>query len=75
MNFGQAVEELKNGKKVCRGSSNWKDFYLELRTETSISSSSHICIDTKRPNKYLQSFVPWIPTPADMLAEDWEVLG
>ena len=32
MNFGQALEEMKNGKKVARQGWNGKNQYIELAT-------------------------------------------
>ena len=37
MNFGKAIEELKNGKKVCRNGWNGKGMWLELQTPTELS--------------------------------------
>ncbi len=82
MNFGQALEALKSGKKVARSGWNGKDMWLLLVREDEWSHEersewSHFNPATKlapwigmktADNK----FVPWPASQTDMLAEDWE---
>lgn len=79
MNFGQALEELKAGKKVVREGWNGKGIFLELQTPDNHSKMTHpyIYIDTlglKTANpKAPKGRVPWLASQTDMLAEDWKV--
>lgn len=81
MNFGQAIEELKNGKMVCRGGWNGKGIFIKLQTPTEQSkmTSPYIYIDTtglQGNNPHApRSLVPWLASQTDMLAEDWEVVA
>ena len=88
MNFGQAIEALKAGKRVSRSGWNGKGMWLALMPSTIIPEAS--------VNERTKPFVPsgdlrvgayivmwtadgtwqpgWLASQADMLAEDWEVL-
>ncbi len=86
MNFGRALEALKAGKKVQREGWNGKGMFLFLvpgsrfvvnrppllgiyPEGTEVSYHAHV--DMKTAQGYV---VPWLPSQADMLAEDWSVL-
>ncbi|MEA5058257.1 MAG: DUF2829 domain-containing protein [Anaerotignum propionicum] len=77
MNFGQAIEELKKGKKVCRKGWNGKGICLELQVpdEHSKMTSPYIFIDTTglvTDNAAApKSRVPWLASQTDMLSDDW----
>lgn len=77
MNFGEAIEELKKGKKVRRAGWNGKGIFIELQrpTETSKMTHPYIYIDTtglqSENNLAPRSLVPWLASQTDMLAEDW----
>jgi hypothetical protein len=80
MNFGQAIEKLKEGKKVTRKGWNGKGIFIELQVpdEHSKMTQPYIYIDTLglqtvNPNAP-KGRVPWLASQTDMLAEDWEVL-
>lgn len=80
MNFGQAIEKLKEGKKVTRKGWNGKGIFIELQVpdEHSKMTQPYIYIDTlglqtANPNAP-KGRVPWLASQTDMLAEDWEVL-
>ena len=49
MNFGQAIEALKVGERVCRQGWNGKNMYLELQAPTKIQSMevSSLCSQPK----------------------------
>ena len=69
MNFGQAIELLKQGKKVQRNGWNGKNMWLALQIpdEHSKMSLPYIYMftaDTK--------LVPWLASQTDMLCEDWQ---
>ena len=79
MNFGEAIEALKSGKKVAREGWNGKGMYLyladgDLLTDA-IGDGSFPFIDTivikTVDNKYC---IGWIASQTDMLAEDWNIV-
>lgn len=79
MNFGKAIEELKNGKRVCRRGWNGKDIFLELQVPDEHSKMTHpyIYIDTTGlqtdNSEAPKNRVPWLASQTDMLSEDWEI--
>jgi hypothetical protein len=80
MNFGEALEQLKNGKKMCRKGWNGKGIYIEMQRpdEHSKMTLPYIYIVTNNlitdnPNAP-KGVVPWLGSQTDILAEDWEVL-
>ena len=80
MNFGQALEELKMGKKVARKGWNGKGIYLELQVpdEHSKMTLPYIYIVTNglvtdNPNAP-KGIVPWLASQTDMLSEDWIIV-
>ena len=80
MNFGQAIEALKAGKKVARKGWNGKGIFIELQNpdEHSKMTHSYIFIDTTglqtdNPNAP-KDRVPWLASQTDMLAEDWMIV-
>jgi hypothetical protein len=79
LNFGQAIQALKNGFKAARLGWNGKGIFIELQVpdENSKMTSPYIFIDTtglqtENPNAP-KSRVPWLASQTDMLAEDWVV--
>ena len=83
MNFGQAIEALKAGKKVSRYGWNGKGMFLFLREGRLITgvdpstpmggdfeSLPHICMRTADG----KCCVGWLASQTDMLGEDWEVV-
>jgi hypothetical protein len=68
INFGQAIEALKQGKKVARAGWNGKGMHLELQRPDAHS---------KMPLPYIYMYtaqgdnVPWLASQTDMLSEDW----
>lgn len=85
MNFGQALEALKAGKKVCRTSWNGKGVFLFLVPGSKFQVNRkpllgiypegteieyHAHIDMKAAQGCV---VPWSASQVDMLSEDWEV--
>jgi hypothetical protein len=80
MNFGQALEALKSGKKAARSGWNGKGIFVELQRpdEHSKMTSPYIFIDTTglqttNPDAP-KSRVPWLASQTDMLSEDWMVI-
>ena len=80
MNFGQAIEAMKEGKKVARSGWNGKGIHIELQRPDGDSkmTSPYIFIDTtglQTENPAApKSRVPWLASQTDMLAEDWVVV-
>jgi len=68
MNFGQALEALKEGKKVTRGGWNGKDMWLALQTPDEHSKMTLPYIYMKTADEHL---VPWLASQTDLLAADW----
>ncbi len=79
MNFGEAIEALKKGKKLARTGRNGKGIFIELQTPDAHSkmTSPYIYINTtglQTDNSAApKSLVPWLASQTDILAEDWEV--
>ena len=80
MNFGKALEALKEGKKVARKGWNGKGIYLELQNPDAYSKMTlpyiyivTTSLITDNPDAP-KGVVPWLASQTDMLAEDWIVL-
>lgn len=80
MNFGQAIDGMRDGLKVRRSGWNGKGIFIELQKpdENSKMTSPYIFIDTTglqtdNPDAP-KSRVPWLASQTDMLAVDWEVV-
>ena len=79
MNFGEAIEALKDGRKVARKGWNGRGIFIELQVPDSHSKMTHpyIYIDTtglQTDNSYApKDLVPWLASQTDMLAEDWTI--
>ena len=83
MNFSEALRLLKDGKTVCRSNWNGKGMYLYL-VAGSTFKVNRAPLNGLLPNgtevNYLPhidmrtvdgSFVPWLASQTDLLAEDW----
>ncbi len=81
MNFGDAIRELKAGRRLARQGWNGKGIFIELQVpdEHSKMTSPYIYIDTtglQTDNEAApKSLVPWLASQTDMLAEDWMDVG
>ena len=90
MNFGEAIEALKSGKRVSRAGWNGKSMWLALMDDMVVPPEhinertlQHIDNPTVplRVGAYIVMWTAqgtwqpgWLASQADMLAEDWEVL-
>ena len=80
MNFGQALEALKQGKRVARKGWNGKGIYIELQRhdEHSKMTQPYIYIVTTglvTDNEAApKGIVPWLASQTDMLADDWNIV-
>ena len=82
MTFGQAIEALKQGKKVARKGWNGKGMYLfladteEMHTKAEIGPARAVavmpCIVMKTAQDNLQP--GWLASQNDMLSDDWTLV-
>lgn len=83
MNFGQAIEALKQGKKVSRNGWNGKNMFIFLREGRMITgvdkgtpmggdfeSLPHLCMKTADG----KCCVGWLASQTDILGEDWGIV-
>lgn len=84
MSFSEALFCLKQGKKAARKGWNGKKQYIELATNISYRNVSgeqvnaeHAAIGNKAIAFVGTSGVQlgWLASQADMLADDWEIVG
>lgn len=80
MNFGKAIEALKDGKKVARKGWNGKNQYIQLATGISYKTADGEIVNCEHEaiGNMAIAFVGtsgvqmgWLASQADMLAEDW----
>ena len=81
MDFGQAIKEVKNGKRIQREGWNGKQQYVELASSISYVNAQGKIVNVEHAaigNNAL-AFVGtsgvqlgWLASQADMLAEDWK---
>ena len=83
MNFGKAIDLLKEGKKVSRKGWNGKNQYIELATNISYKNvdGEIININHKTIGNKAIAFVGtsgvqigWLASQSDMLSDDWELI-
>lgn len=78
MDFGKALENLKNGHKVCREGWNGKGMWLLMQRPEENSKMTLPYIYIEYPTGHVAypngSRVPWLASQTDMLADDWLVL-
>lgn len=77
MNFGQAIEALKAGKKVQRDGWNGKGLTLELQMPDAHSKMTLPYIFMRYPSDAKTTpgaAVPWLASQTDVLAEDWRIV-
>lgn len=84
MSFGLAIEAAKKGKRIARKGWNGKRQYVELATAISYASPIGAVVNAEHDaigNQAL-AFVGtsgvqmgWLASQADMLADDWMIVG
>lgn len=83
MNFGNAIEAVKAGKKASRTGWNGKSQYIELATCVSYKNAAGEVVNVNHDalGNNAIAFVGtsgvqlgWLASQADMLAEDWRIL-
>ena len=83
MKFGQAIEALKQGKKVAREGWNGKGMYVIYSSPVALNLERPLVYDseigTEKPSLPLillktagYMYVPWLASQTDILAEDWQ---
>ena len=84
MSFGLAIEAMKKGKKVARRGWNGKNQHIELATRISYMTAEGVFVNVEHEaigNKAIAFCgtsgvqMGWLASQADMLAEDWMVVG
>ena len=85
MKFGLAIEAMKNGERVARKGWNGKDMYVFLAyeadfvTDADISAFDQLEVevaDMLIMKTAQNTFQPgWLASQADMLADDWYIVG
>ena len=78
MDFGGALELLKEGLKVSRLGWNGKGLWLELQRPDEHSKMTLPYIYINYPTDAQNTpgaRVPWLASQTDMLAEDWEIVS
>jgi hypothetical protein len=71
VNFSQALDLLKDGRKLSRMGWNGKGMWLSLQVPDAKSKMTLPYIYMRTVNWHL---VPWIASQADLLADDWCVV-
>lgn len=82
MDFGKALEALKEGKKVARSGWNGKGMFLLYVPSEKWGIIDKIGLGIPKGNLLSWigmktadgKFVPWLASQTDMLTEDWEVV-
>lgn len=86
MNFGQAIELLKDGKRVTREGWNGKGMFLFLVPGSTFRVNRPPLLGIYPPDTEINyrshidmktaqgDVVPWVCSQSDMLAEDWQVI-
>ena len=83
MDFGKAIEAVKNGKKIKRTGWNGQDQYVELVSHVSyrrpngeVVNATNLSIGNKALlfHGTLGDQVGWLASQGDMLSDDWVVV-
>ncbi|MHA1470576.1 MAG: DUF2829 domain-containing protein [Candidatus Asgardarchaeia archaeon] len=76
--FGQAIQALKEGKKVSRSGWNGKGMWLKLMAsggkKASIEGDEFEYCDFINMKTADNKIVPWLASQTDMLSEDWGII-
>lgn len=69
--IGEAVKEMRDGKRVCRSGWNGKGMWLELQVP---DTNSKMTLPYVFMRTVQADLVPWLCSQTDLLATDWEVV-
>jgi hypothetical protein len=72
LNFGLAVEAMKQGAKVSRSGWNGKNMHIQLVSMSTLPPGHLPYIEMKTVD---DKRVPWLASQTDLLAEDWSVVN
>lgn len=87
MNFGKAIEAMKEGKRVSREGWNGKNMFLFLVNGSNFITNREPLLSilgdgvevTYQPHIDMytadKTIVPWLASQTDMLAEDWGIVS
>jgi len=70
MDFGRALDFIKNGRRLCRSGWNGKGMYIQIQKPDENSKMTFPYIFMKTVDG---SLVPWLASQTDVLAEDWNI--
>lgn len=71
MNFSQALEALKNGKRVARTGWNGRGMWIELHDPWLGAEDARVARQYIQMKDAQGMFVPWLASQTDLLANDW----
>lgn len=78
LKFGDAIEALKSGKRVCRAGWNGKGMWINAQFPDENSKMTLPYLYIEYPTGHTAypkgSRVPWLASQTDMLSEDWQIL-
>lgn len=80
MNFGKAIENLKQGKRVARTGWNGRGMFLFLAKGEDLTAcickdDMPSCVDSICMKTAQNTIViGWLASQTDMLSDDWEVI-
>lgn len=71
LDFADALDQIKQGRRLTRKNWNGPGQYIELQTpdESSKMTLPYIYIKTAQGE-----LVPWLASQTDLLADDWETV-
>ncbi|MDY8095890.1 DUF2829 domain-containing protein [Paenibacillus polymyxa] len=83
MTFSDALENLKQGKRIARSGWNGKGMWIVLVPDDSYGLGSKVPFDWGDKENHLKQwigmktadngFVPWLASQTDVLADDWDI--
>ena len=81
LNFGQALELLKQGEKIARRGWNGKGMFIYHVPESEFIFNMNETVSSGVHREHIDmrtaqgDFVPWTASQTDLLAEDWEIIA
>ncbi len=73
--IGWAVEQMRNGDKVCRHGWNGKNMWLRMRGAVAATEQMGENYESFIEIMTVQNLlVPWLCSQTDLLATDWELV-
>ena len=73
VNYGEALDALKDGKKVARKGWNGKGMSVEL-VRGAATPDGRVIADFKALNAADGKLMPWVTSQADDQAVDWQIV-